>query len=67
MKFTVSIEIAQPRERVAQLLADRSSGPPMRLAAPLLLHGTFRTQALRHTQDLTAFAERGTDVRGVEG
>lgn len=42
----------------------RSSGLPMRLLAPLL-RGTFRT--LRHVQDLRAFAEHGTDVRGAEG
>ena len=61
MKYTVSIEIALPREQVAQLLADPAH-LPMRLVS-LVMRGAFRKQSLQHMEDFKAFAEQGIDVR----
>lgn len=44
----------------------RFSGLPMRLLSPFM-RGAFRKQSRQHMQDFKAFAERGTDVRTVEG
>ena len=44
----------------------RFSSIPMRLVG-LLVPGAFRTQSLRHMQDVKAFAERGVDVRDAAG
>ena len=69
MKYTVSIEIAQPRERVAQLLADPAH-LPMWLRGLVLhepisgAHGQVGTESRVVMQ---AFAEQGTDVREAKG
>lgn len=44
----------------------RFSSAPMRLMGRVM-GGVFRTQSLQHMQDFTAFAEKGTDVRGSTG
>jgi len=70
MKYTLEIEIEQPREKVVELFDDTEIGSggrsvypeTMRLIA-LIIPGCFKKQSLKYMTNFKAFAETGAEVR----